>query len=90
MGGSSMGYWRIWFTVYEDDKPIGAGVWHRAYAHKSSAVRRAKQMWDKDVYSPMTGTTIKRKWIVSQTNPWSANVYDHDRVLDRLHATLGE
>lgn len=64
-------YWRIWFEVFEENKLIGKGVYHRAYAHKSSAVRRAKQMWSNDQYSPMTNTTIKRRWIVSQTNPWS-------------------
>lgn len=85
-----MDYWRIWFKVYEDDKLVGAGVWHKSYKHKSSAVRRAKQMWGEDLYNPMTNTTIKRKWIVSQTNPWSKNVYDHDQVMDRLHLSLGE
>lgn len=64
------GYWRIWFEVFEDDKKIGAGVYHQVYAYKGNAVRRAKEMWSNDIYNPMTGTTIKRKWIVSQTNPF--------------------
>jgi hypothetical protein len=65
-----MDYWHIWFEVFEDDKQIGRGVWYYPYKHKSSAVRRAKQMWSEDLYSPITGTTIKRKWVVSKTNPY--------------------
>lgn len=65
-----MNYWRIWFEVFEDDKKIGAGVWHQAYTYKKNAVRRARQMWSKDLYNPLTGTTISRKWVVSQTNPF--------------------
>lgn len=68
-----MNYWRIWFEVLEDGKPRGKGVYFRSYKHKSSAVRRAKQMWGKDLYNPMTNTLIKRNWIVSQTNPWKSN-----------------
>ena len=83
-------YWRIWFEVFEDDKKVGSGVWHQVYKHKSSAVRRARQMWGKDFHNPMTGTTIRRKWIVSQTNPYSTNTYNHDRVMERLRQTLGE
>ena len=71
-----MNYWRIWFEVLEDGKPRGKGVYIKAYKHKSSAVRRAKQMWGKDLYVPMTGTRIKRNWIVSQTNPWESDKED--------------
>jgi hypothetical protein len=66
-----MNNWRIWFEVFENDEKIGSGVWLRSYKHKSSAVRRAKQMWGEDLYNPMTNTTIRRKWIVSQTNPFA-------------------
>lgn len=65
-----MTYWYIWFKVFEDGKYVGAGRYHQAYAYKHNAIRRAKQMWDKDLYNPMTKTTITRMWIVSQTNPW--------------------
>lgn len=65
-----MDYWYIWYEIFEDDKSVGKGRYTKAYTHKSSAVRRAKQMWSKDLYNPMTKTLIKRKWIVSQTNPW--------------------
>lgn len=80
-------YWRIWFEVYEDGKLIGAGVWQQYYKYKQNAVRRAKQMWDKDCYSPITKTTIHREWIVSQTNPWAIDhpQYDHDKVMQKLH-----
>lgn len=83
-------YWRIWFTIYENDKMIGAGVWHKAYKYKKNAERRAKQMWSEDLYYPMTNTTIRREWIISQTNPWNKGTSNHDRVMERLHETLGE
>jgi hypothetical protein len=63
-------YWRIWFKTYKDDKFIGSGVWHQYYKYKKNAVRRARQMWSKDPHDSMTNTTIRREWIVSQTNPW--------------------
>lgn len=74
-----MNYYYIWFKVYEDGKLIGSGRYHQAYTHKQNAERRAKQMWGEDHYSPMTKTTISRKWIVSQTNPWieEENRYDY-------------
>lgn len=79
-----MNYWRIWFKVFEDDKEIGSGVWHQAYKYKSNAVRRAKQMWSKDLYNPMTGTTISRKWIVSQTNPWAGVTSDDSYIFSTM------
>ena len=69
-------YWYIWYEVYEDEKKISSGRYHQAYAYKHNAERRAKQMWSKDLYNPMTKTTYKRKWIVSQTNPWPDRTYD--------------
>lgn len=65
-----MNYWYIWFEVLENGKTQGKGQYPYAYKYKSSAVRRAKQMWSKDLYVPMTGTLVERLWIVSQTNPW--------------------
>lgn len=65
-----MNYWYIWFEVFEDGKKVGAGMYHQPYSYKGNAVRRAKQMWSKVFYNPMTGKTISRKWIVSQTNPY--------------------
>lgn len=67
-----MDYWYIWYEIYEDGKliPNSKGRYSTAYKHKSSAERRAKQMWSADLYNPMTETIISRKWIVSQTNPW--------------------
>lgn len=65
-----MTYWYIWYEIFEDGKKIGSGQWPTAYSYKSSAERRAKQMWSEDFFNPMTETTISRKWIVSQTNLW--------------------
>lgn len=67
-----MDYWYIWYEIFEDGNRIAnsRGRYYKAYKHKSSAERRAKQMWSQDLENPMTGTTISRKWIVSQTNPW--------------------
>ena len=65
-----MDYWYIWYTIYENGKPIQRGRYHRSYRHKHSAQHRAKQMWGEDTFIPITGTTYKRKWIVSETNPW--------------------
>lgn len=65
-----MDYWYIWYEIFEDGKSLGKGRYVTAYKHKSSAVRRAKQMWSADLYNPMTGTLIERIWIVSQTDPW--------------------
>ena len=69
-------YWYIWYETFEDGKSLGYGRWHQAYAYKQNAERRAKQMWSKDLYSPITKSVISHKWIVSQTNPWPDRVYD--------------
>lgn len=63
-------YWYIWFEIIEDGKKVCSGVYFYPYKHKSSAVRRAKQMWSEDLYNPMTGTTIRRNWTVAHTNPY--------------------
>ena len=53
--------WKIWFEYYQNGEVVSAGVciWH--YAHKSSAVRRAKQLY---------GDNPNVKWYASQTNPF--------------------
>ena len=66
-----MGNWYIWFEVLENGKTRGKGMYHRAYKHKSSAVRRARQVYGTELTS-MTGTLVERLWIVSQTNPWDS------------------
>lgn len=66
-------YWYIWYTIYEDGKPITRGRYTRSYRTKSSARRKAKQMWGDDSvnsFNPIPGTNYIRKWIVSETNPW--------------------
>ena len=65
-----MNYWYIWYEVFEDGRSVGKGRYVTGYKHKSSAERRAKQMWSGDRYDPMLGVLIKRVWTVSQTNPW--------------------
>jgi hypothetical protein len=67
------GYWYIWFEIFEDNKFVSRGRYYYPYLSKSSAERRAKQMWSSDLYNPMTKTLLSRKWIVSQTNPWEEN-----------------
>lgn len=65
-----MNYWYIWYEVIEDGESIGKSRYATAYSYKQNAVRRAKQMFSKDMFNPLTGTTITRKWFISQTNPW--------------------
>ena len=57
--------WRIWFEVFKDGKKIGSGVYHKAYAYKKNAVRRAAQLWSNE------GPDYYHNWIVSQTNPFA-------------------
>ena len=55
-------YWKIWMTYYDPDgHVVGRGVHPTLYNRKSSAVRRAKQLW---------GDNPACKWIVSKDNPW--------------------
>jgi hypothetical protein len=75
-----MNYWYIWYETFEDDKSLGKHKYYYAYEHKSSAERRARQMFMENTYIPMTGSIISRKWIVSQTNPWDDRdtaIYTH-------------
>lgn len=58
--------WKIWFEVFRKGKKIGSGVWTKSYKHKCSAVRYARQNFDK----PRVGAVLSYKWIVSQTNPY--------------------
>lgn len=54
--------WRIWYKRFnEDGKQVSAGVLAKSYAHKNSAIRRAKIVYEDrhDI-----------EWIVSKTNPW--------------------
>ena len=64
--------WYIWYELYEDGKPLAhsRGRYHRPYKYKSSAERRARQMWSKGFIDPRTGGILTHKWIISQTNPW--------------------
>ena len=63
-------YYYIWYEIFENGESVSRGRYHYAYHYKHNAVRRAKQMWSKDLYVPMTKSVIHRKWIVSQTCPW--------------------
>lgn len=63
-------YWYIWYETFENGKPIGRGRYHRSYRSYSGARGRAKQMWDKPLYNPLTDTTIVHRWKVSQECPW--------------------
>lgn len=59
-----MDRWKIYITYYDpkDGHVTGYGVYPRDYEHKSSAVRKARQLFD----DPKFAT-----WVVSQTIPWS-------------------
>lgn len=60
--------WKIWFKEYDKNgNVIGGGQHCRDYACKSSAIRAAKR-----VYADAENGTYG--WIVSQTNPWAADV----------------
>lgn len=63
-------YWYIWYRVYEDGVLIDTGRYHRSYRVKHSADRRARQMWGTPQYNPLTNSTVKYMWIISQECPW--------------------
>ena len=64
-------YWRIWFELYDNEKKIGAGVWHYKYKFKSNAVRAARKRFDKPRVNKNNNKVYRYKWTVSQTNPWA-------------------
>jgi hypothetical protein len=60
-------------------------------------------MWGKDFFDPMTGTTISRKWVVSQINPYVGiplveiqndgklmNIEDHTALVDLVFRERSE
>lgn len=69
-------YWYIWFEVFIDGESAGKGRYPRAYSYKHNAVRRARQMWSEDYFEPMSGKTISRKWVVSQTCPYDVSEFE--------------
>ena len=71
-------YWYIYYKVYEDDRLIGYGRLPQAYTYKNNAERRARQLWGKPCYNPLTKSTIKHKWIISQTDPWESLCLEGD------------
>ena len=57
--------WKIWITYYNSvGKAVGYGVHPNTYEHKSSAIRRARQLFDR------IGGDVRVTWTVSQSNPW--------------------
>ena len=57
--------WKIWVRYYNHDgKQVGCGVHPTDYAHRSSALRRAKQLWGQHGANPMV------EWTISLTNPF--------------------
>ena len=62
--------WRIWFKSFQNGVQFGAGVMVTEYKYKGNAVRRAKQLFDNDIYGHHG--VIHREWVVSQTNPFSS------------------
>lgn len=63
-------HWYIWYKVFENGVQIGKGRYYRSYRHKSNAERRARQMWGKPLYNPLTDTTVKYLWVISEECPW--------------------
>lgn len=70
--------WRIWtrFTN-KAGKIVSAGVSAQTYAHKSSAVRAARNR-----YRPTMGE-LTCEWVVSKGNPWMGNA-NHPDARHRL------
>lgn len=69
-----MEYWYIWYTLYENGKPIKRGRHTRSYRTRYGARACAKRMFGDDSFRPVPGTPYVRKWIISETNPWKENV----------------
>lgn len=63
-------YWYIWYEAFENGVLINKGKYYRSYRTRSGARKRAKQMWDKPLYNPLTDTTVAYRWQVSQDCPW--------------------
>jgi hypothetical protein len=64
-------YWYIWYRAYENGVMISEGRYHRSYRNRDGARKRAKKMWDKPVYNPLTNTTVEYQWKVGQVYPWN-------------------
>lgn len=62
-------YWKIWLELYQNDKKVGSGVWHRRYKYKGNAVRAAKKLFGEEHINERTGKVYRYNWVVSQTNP---------------------
>ena len=63
-------YWYIWYKIFENDVMIGKGRYPRSYRGRDGATKRAKQMWSTPQYNPLTNSTVKYMWVVSQEYPW--------------------
>lgn len=69
-------YWYIWYETFEDGKNVGRSRYNQVYAYKFNATRRAKDLFDKETYVPITKSTITYKWLVSQECPWEEEEYE--------------
>lgn len=54
----------IWYVIYVNGEYCGRGRYPTSYAHKSSAIRRAKRMWSTDFRNEITGDVVHREWTV--------------------------
>lgn len=64
-------YWYIWYRAYSNGVLIGEGRYCRSYRTRQGARGRAKQMWGKPLYNPLTNITTEYVWKVSQVYPWN-------------------
>lgn len=61
--------WKIWVRFRDrSGKIVRYGLYHKDYAHKCSAVRRAVKMYS--VPQMRCGNQLHAEWIVAQENPW--------------------
>ena len=62
--------WKIWFEVFQNGEKYGSGVSIKSYASKSSAERRARQLYSMPRTDLHSGVTTTFRWIVDKTNPF--------------------
>lgn len=89
--------WKIWVRFRDrSGKIVRYGLYHKDYAHKCSAVRRAVKMY---TAAPIRDkNNFHAEWIVAQENPWpiQAEFYPYlceiinkfEKLLDRNDITV--
>lgn len=70
--------WKVWFDVFKDGKSVGAGLWHRDYARKGDAVKRAKKQYT-DSLSRTDGLVYV--WYACQISPFALSENDIESMV---------